>query len=74
MACVEILRLRVTDSSCLTGICPDDPVKPINQRVSLYERLQKVAQITASSLSGLRSFHMLQPEIVEVCDGIGFSP
>jgi hypothetical protein len=22
----------------------------------------------------LRSFHMLQPEIVEVCDGIGFSP
>jgi hypothetical protein len=26
------------------------------------------------SLFRLRSFHMLQPEIVEVCDSIGFSP
>src|SRR6266850_6029860 len=25
-------------------------------------------------LSCVRSFHMLQPEIIEVCDGIGFRP
>jgi hypothetical protein len=58
----------------LSGLVLCSHMLLVSRSVDFHIPPKDVSPCRVRSLSCLRSFHMLQLEIIEVGDGIGFSP